>query len=247
MNCYFVFEGQTEPIVYKEWLKVLVPDLEEVDLLNEVVNNNYIQYNNAGLPKLYQVVYNAIRDINEAKSQFDYLIVVMDADQLTVEKRKEKLLEYLEESLNVESSLYKGLPNSCQLVVIVQKVSIETWFLGNTSFVPNHPSSSLLREYKAYFDVCKHDPELMAADFVSVDKSTLFGCSTKAQFHAKYFNEVFKERTRAGYRKSKPKEVTQPSYLNQLLKRQKETEHLVSFKIFLDFCAKLNKQLEGTE
>ncbi|MFK7796116.1 MAG: hypothetical protein AB8E82_01600 [Aureispira sp.] len=247
MNCYFVFEGQTEPIVYKEWLRILVPDLEEVDFPNQVVNNHYIQFSDMGLPQLYQVVQDAITDINEAENQFDYLVVVMDADQLTVERRRAKLLEYLEEQVNVESNLYKRLPSFCQLVIIVQQVTIETWFLGNTSFVPNHPSSSLLREYKAYFDVCNHDPELMAADFVSVDKSTLFGYSTRAQFHAKYFNEVFKERTRAGYRKSKPKEVTQPSYLNQLLKRQNDTEHLASFKTFLDFCTKLNKQVEGTE
>jgi hypothetical protein len=244
MNCYFVFEGQTEPIVYNEWLKLLVPDLEEVDFPNQVVHNQYVQFSDMGLPQLYQVVQDAIADINEAESQFDYLVVVMDADQLTVERRREKLLEYLEEHVNVESSLHRTLPSFCQLVIIVQKVCIETWFLGNPSFVPTHPKDSILRAYKAYFDVCVHDPELMAADFVAVDKSTLFGCSTRAQFHAKYFNEVLKERTRAGYRKSKPKEVTQSSYLNQLLKRQNETKHLASFKTFLDFCETLHAQMK---
>lgn len=247
MNCYFVFEGQTEPIVYKEWLKLLVPDLEEVDFPHQVVNNHYIQFSDMGLPQLYQVVQDAIADINESEARFDYLVVVMDADQLSVETRREKLLAYLKKEVNVESSLYRTLPNFCQLVIIVQQVCIETWFLGNSSFVPTHPKNDLLKKYKAYFDVCNHNPELMAADFVSIDKSTLFGCSTRAQFHAKYFNEVFKERTRkGGYSKSKPKEVIAASYLNRLIKRQQETAHLASFKTFLDFCATLNKQLANT-
>lgn len=243
MNCYFVFEGKTEPEVYQHWLKELVPNLKEVDFPNQVTTNNYVQFGDAGLPKIYEVVKNAIIEINELEEKFDYLVVVMDADQLTVGERKAKLYEYLEENLNTESSLYKNLPDSCQMVVLIQQVSIETWFLGNKTFVPTHPKSKLLKEYKEYFDVCQENPELMAADFVSINKSKLFGCSTRAQFHAKYFNEVFVERTRRSYSKSKPKEVIKASYLQQLQKRAQETQHLASFQTFLDFCQLLHSQL----
>lgn len=242
MNCYFVFEGQTEPEVYKNWLEILVPELKEVDFPNQVITNNYVQFGDAGLPKIYEMVKNAILEINELEGKFDYLVVVMDADQLTVEERKAKLHQYLEENLNKESSLYKSLPNSCKMIVLVQKVSIETWFLGNKNFVPTHPQSELLKTYKDYFDVCEQDPELMAADFISINKSKLFGCYTRAQFHAEYFQQVFKERTRKGYKKSNPKEVIEKSYLQQLQKRTQETNHLPSFQAFLGFCQTLKSK-----
>ena len=168
----------------------------------------------------------------------------MDADQLSVAARKQKLLDYMEVTLNVESSLYKKLPAHCELVILVQQVAIESWFLGNRRFVPTHPTTELLQEYKAYFDVCLQDPELMAADFRSVNRSKLFGYYTRAQFHASYFHEVFKERQQnRGYNKTKPKEVTEAYYLQELIHRVRETNHLATFQEFLRFCKLLNPAL----
>ncbi len=251
MNCYFVFEGQTEPVLYRSWLNILVPDLQEVDFATQVVENNYVQFSDAGLPKLYEVVCDAILDINQATARFDYLVVVMDADQLSVQRREEKLQEYIAEHLDIESSLYRNLPEHCELIIIVQKVCIETWFLANQNFVPNHPeatatpnySSDLLMQYKNYFDVGINDPELMAAEFTSVNKSKLFGCYTRAQFHAKYFNEVYRARTRRKYNKNDPTQVTEPHYLQALINRRQTTNHLATFGSFLDFCKVLNPTL----
>ena len=41
MNFYFVFEGKTEPIVYKKWLSVLLSQLTEVESYDSVNQNNY--------------------------------------------------------------------------------------------------------------------------------------------------------------------------------------------------------------
>ncbi|CAD5990273.1 hypothetical protein PCC9214_05756 [Planktothrix tepida] len=52
MNLYFVFEGKTEPIVYKKWLSVLLPDLTEVNSFDAVIQNNYYYESDMGVPNL---------------------------------------------------------------------------------------------------------------------------------------------------------------------------------------------------
>ena len=51
MNFYFVFEGKTEPIVYKKWLSLLLPQLTEVDSFDSVNHNNYYYESDIGVPR----------------------------------------------------------------------------------------------------------------------------------------------------------------------------------------------------
>ncbi|MGH1339385.1 MAG: hypothetical protein ACRBFS_24915 [Aureispira sp.] len=248
MNCYFVFEGKTEPEIYKAWLKILVEDLQEVDFLPQVTDNNYIYYDNTGYPNCYNIICNAIQDIHESAVIFDYLVVFLDTDQVSIEERQEELQKEVQQKLASREVDYKGLPESCELIIITQKVCIETWFLGNRKFFPTANQSPELTRYRQYFDVCANDPEELAQEFIAERGSNLFGCSTRALFHAKYLNAVFKDRTRnsriEGYGKAAPKEVIEPYYLQQLIKRTQETGHLSTFQTFLDFCQTLNPNLK---
>ena len=151
MNFYFVFEGKTEPIVYRKWFSVLLPLLTEVDSFDEIVENNYYYESDMGIPDCYNVVANAVQEINEVPN-YDYLVLFVDADRFTIEERREESFRFIEERLNDAEKDYdfKKLPDNCQLVVIVQKVCIETWFLGNRTFFVRNPQSDRLKEYVKY-------------------------------------------------------------------------------------------------
>lgn len=252
MNFYFVFEGKTEHIVYREWFKVLLPELTEVDFFDEVDNNNYYYESDMGIPDCYNVVANAVQEINE-HPRYDYLILFVDADRYSVAERKAESLQFIEERLNDidKDYTFKKLPENCKLVVIVQKVCIETWFLGNRTFCPRQPENILLKSYIDYFDINKENPEDLAAEFIQNEEGTaqIFGYSTKALFHESYLKEVFKERLQGmGYKKSRPREVQKKTYLEQLIARiMDDNAHLLSFQEFITFCEQIQKELSNKQ
>ena len=249
MNFYFVFEGKTEPIVYKKWLSVLLPDLTEVDSFDAVNQNNYYYESDMGVPSCYRVAANAIQEINDFP-KYNYLVLFTDADRFTVAEKKAEADEQI--NLELQDKPFKTLPENCQLEIIVQKVCIETWFLGNRNFFVRHPQhNSLLKKYIEYFDVSKSNPEDLASEFVQDEENTqdIFGYKTKALFHEGYLREIFKERSSASnksfsYRKSKPMEVQEEYYLKQLIARiEANSDHLLSFQEFIKFCEKIKGQL----
>jgi len=249
MNFYFVFEGKTEPIVYKKWLSVLLPELTEVDSFDAVNQNNYYYVSDMGVPSCYRVAANAIQDIN-AFPKYNYLVLFTDADRFTVAEKKAEAYDQIK--LELKDKPFKTLPENCQLEIIVQKVCIETWFLGNRNFFVRHPQNNpTLTQYIEYFDVSKSNPEDLAGEFVQDEENTkdIFGYKTKALFHEGYLREIFKERSSASnksfsYRKSKPMEVQEEYYLKQLIARiEANSDHLLSFQEFIKFCEKIKGQL----
>lgn len=248
MNFYFVFEGKTEPIVYKKWLSVLLPDLTEVDSFDAVNQNNYYYESDMGVPSCYRVAANAIQEINDFP-KYSYLVLFTDADRFTVSEKKAEAYEQIKSEL--KDKPFKTLPKNCQLEIIVQKVCIETWFLGNRDFFVRHPQhNATLKQYIAYFDVSKSNPEDLASGFVQDEENTkdIFGYKTKALFHESYLREIFKERSSASnksfsYHKSKPMEVQEKYYLEQLIARMEaNSDHLLSFQEFIKFCLKIKGQ-----
>jgi hypothetical protein len=253
MNFYFVFEGKTEPIVYKSWLSVLLPHLTEVDGFDKVRQNNYHYESDMGVPDCYNVVANAVQEINE-HPQYDYLVLIIDADRSTVEEKIEEAYAKINEKLLDKSKkhTYKSLPHNCKLEIIVQKVCIETWFLGNQKFFVRHPQNELLKQYVDYFDVSINNPEDLANEFIQEKGHYIFGYSTKALFHEGYLREIFKEHNlhrtsrttppseHLSYNKRRPIEVHKPHYLEQLqLRVDKKPYQLLSFQNLLNFCQKI--------
>lgn len=240
MNFYFVFEGKTEAIVYKKWLSVLLPHLTEVDSFDAVSHNNYYYESDMGVPDCYRVAANAIQEINEVP-KYDYLVLFTDADRMTVSDKKAEADEKIK--LNLQNKPFQTLPENCQLEIIVQKVCIETWFLGNRNFFVRNPQNNeLLKQYIKYFDVSQNDPENLASEFIQDEENSneIFGYKTKALFHEGYLREIFKERN-LSYSKSRPREVQEKFYLEQLLTRIKTNpDHLDSFQEFIEFCSKID-------
>lgn len=245
MNVYFVFEGKTEPIVYRSWLSHLIPGLQEVDSFRKVTTNHYYYESDMGVPDCFNVVCNAIQEIN-LHPVYDLLVLVIDSDRMLVPERRSSAFQAIQDRLKESKFQFKGLPANCKLEILVQRVCLETWFLGNRKFFVRNPQSPSLLQYIKYYDVSMDDPEELGAKHRHLESPSkfIFGYPTIALFHAGYLREMFKERLggHRTYLKARPKEVKEVSYLVELTKRcDEDTTHLKSFQEFITFCKTLEK------
>jgi hypothetical protein len=219
MNLYFIVEGRrTEKKVYPEWLNLLIPELNRVKWAFEATSNSYYLFNGNGFPALlHNHLSNSIKEVNEL-NKFNYLILVLDVDETTVEFRINEVNNFILEN--------KLKLTNCELVIIPQDKCIETWFLGNKTIYKSNPQSLVLRNYIKFYNVKDNDPELMPV---------FNGFNTHSQFHADYCTEFLRERN-IRYSKNNPNGVTDEVFLNRLIERTKETNHIKSFKNFIEFC-----------
>lgn len=218
MNAYIVVEGKsTEPIVYKEWLSYLAPSFQKVENAWEATERCYYLFSGGGIPSIYRHVANAIADINqinkEGKIHYDYLMVCIDEEDSTKEEILESIQRYMDE-LGV-------VVGDFEMHVFIQKVCIETWFLGNRRVIKHNPQSNEYIKYLGFYDVQNCDPQLME----NYDRKRF---STKAKFHLRYLKTVLEERNMR-YSKTHPGEVCREPFLNELIKRYQLTSHISTF------------------
>jgi len=141
--------------LYPAWLSFLLPEVKMANSFKSEENNCYYMFCGQGIPSTYNHVANAIKDINaRPELNYDYLIVCLDGENLGVEGRKQKLINYLNEK-QVE------LVSKCRLRIIVQNACVETWFLGNRKIVRSNPNGEYLKDYLQHYNVKIDDPELM--------------------------------------------------------------------------------------
>ena len=218
MNLYFLVEGRrSEFKVYPKWLEYLLPHLKRVQSFDAAEKDNYYLISGGGYPSIYHHLRNAIKEINSTK-KYDYLILCLDADESTAAERIQDINNYLENK-NLKIT-------NCGFKIIVQNRCLETWFLGNRVVYPRQPNSETFREYAKFYNVSVDDPELMGLykNFASI-----------SLFHYSYLKEMLAERG-IRYTKSIPRAVTDPPYIEQLIARVEETDHLKTLKDFFDFC-----------
>jgi hypothetical protein len=227
MNIYFLVEGRrTEKKLYPKWIEHLIPGLTKVDYHDQVKENNYYIVSGYGFPGVIREgLDNAIDKISEV-GKYNYLVICFDADESTVCQMEELVKNNLQEK-NVNLG-------DTKVQIIIQKRCIETWFLGNREiFDSSQIWNSLLRDYMDYYDVSRSDPELMGN----------FGMINHSTFHAEYLTKILNSKG-ISYTKKFPRGVIEKEYLKQLQQRvNDESEHLKSFQIFLDFCAKVNDSI----
>jgi hypothetical protein len=232
MNLYFLVEGRsTEKKVYPKFISHFIGEgLTRVSEFDEVDRNNYFLISGNGYPRiLSNVLKNSIQDINSI-NKYDYLIICIDADDNNFKQRQEEVNKYLKEF--EENEIIK-LIDSCELILIVQNRCIETWFLANEKIYKANPQSIQLKEYQDFYNVKVNDPESLP----------LFeGFDTHANFHFTYLRELLLERN-IRYSKNHPREVADPYYLEELTKRCEKTNHLGSFKRFIEFCEMVKEKL----
>lgn len=222
MNVYILVEGKrTEKKIYPKWLSILAPDLIKINYVEEALSNNYYLISGEGFPSLLHHLENAINEVNEL-NKYDYLVVCLDTEETSCEERNIEIKDYL--------SKRNIILKSAELVIIAQNPCFETWFLGNRKMFKRNPQNSTLCDYIKYYNIQTNDPELMSAYDAG---------NTKAQFHASYLREIFRERNIV-YTKKNPGDVGEDFFLRELINRNLETGHIPSFKVFLDFCRKIN-------
>lgn len=227
MNIYFLVEGRrTEKKVYPKWLGHLIPELDETNDAFSVDDNKFYVFNGNGYPSILDNhLKNAIDDVNNI-GNYQYLVMCIDADEVEVNFRIQEVETFIK---NEQISLNEDT----EFILIIQNRCIETWCLGNRRVYKRNPSEETLREYVEFYNVSTDDPELMGKieDF-----------ETHAQFHASYLKEMLSERN-IRYSKKNPNGVTSAAYLNELVERNSDTNHIITFRSFIDFCNKLKAEI----
>lgn len=224
MNAYIIVEGnRTETIVYPKWLEILAPAFKRVSSVSDILENNYYLFSGGGIPSIYNHIANASLDINDFNHnggpKIDYLIVCID----TEEESRDYILEQIHNTL-VQSGI---TALSFKLEVFEQKVSMESWFLGNRRIFKSNPQDQELRRYVSHYNVRDNDPELME----NIDNDEF---STNAQFHHSYLKKIFSEQ-HIKYSKAKPAEVCKEHYLQRIIERYNATQHIESFGRWYSF------------
>lgn len=224
MNFYIIVEGEkTEMSVYPAWLSLLAPAYTRIANFDDVNENNYYIFCGGGIPSIYTHVTNAVLDINEINSKggphYDYLLVCLDTEG----ENRDYIMQQIEKQLKSEGV---SLQNA-ELVVFEQKVCMETWFLGNQSVFKENPQNPEYLEFICYYNVGKDNPEAMG----NMDENRF---ATTARFHVRYLKRMLGERNMT-YSKNNTDDVQQSAYLQQLIKRYEETEHIASFGSWYEF------------
>ena len=209
--------------VYPAWLSLLAPAYTRIANFDDVNENNYYIFCGGGIPSIYTHVTNAVLDINEINSKggphYDYLLVCLDTEG----ESRDYIMQQIEKQLKSEGV---SLQNA-ELVVFEQKVCMETWFLGNQSVFKENPQNPEYLDFIRYYNVGKDNPEEMG----NMDENKF---ATTARFHIRYLKRMLGERNMT-YSKNNTDDVQQSAYLQQLIKRYEETEHIASFGSWYEF------------
>ena len=223
MNLYFLVEGKTEQKVYPRWISYLLPNISRVDSPDDVSANNYFLISGGGFPSLLDNHLKAsVADVNSVE-KYDFLIICLDSDNASPESRIQMVYDFIKE---------EKLILSCNLHVIVQKICMETWFMGNRTVYTRNPSQSF-KPFSQFYDASINDPELMG-------KPDDFG-ESHSIYHYEYLKNMLSEK-RIRYSKKNPRDVMQKYYLNELRKRTIDfPNQLSTLKEFIKFMDDIAK------
>lgn len=214
MNVYVVVEGKSEKSIYKSWIPLVNPNLVSVDLISDVVRDNFYVISGMGYPGYFDVIDDAISDVN-ALRVFDRLVISVDSHDMTRDEKYREIHQYVQ-----------GKRCLAEIKIIIQHFCFETWALGNRRVVRRNPTSRRLRQYKAFFNVRAHDPELLPA-YPLEDLN-------RSQFAVRYLRAALNERHKSiTYSKGTPKFVSYYRYFDQVKLRFEQTSHISSFELFL--------------
>jgi len=231
MNIYFLVEGRsTEKKVYPRFVEYFFEGkLTKVNQFDKVDENNFFLLSGNGYPRIFTgVLKNSILDIN-SNGKYDYLILCIDSDENSIEERQEELNNYLKQ-FKEEGVI---LTDKCKLELVVQNRCIETWFLGNKHVYKSNPSSNVLIEFQNFYNVRDNDPELMPA-FKDFDNH--------ANFHFAYLRKMLLERN-IRYTKNYPRDVSESHYLERLVERGENDNHINSFIHFYNLCKNIKEEI----
>lgn len=216
MNIYVVVEGnRTEREVYQYWIPYVNPNLKQIDNVADFDDNHFIIYGGGGYPNYFEIIENAIEDINTYRN-IQRLVIAIDSEEMSFEDKYAEVKQFVE-------------PQLCraEIRIVVQHFCFETWALGNRKIIGRSIRTEKLSEYTQYYNVTTDDPELLPA----YSKEGL----GRVRFALKYLNLALHEQYNSlSYSKRKPHALCNPAYFAQVKTRATMTDHIQSFHAFLD-------------
>tara|TARA_R110002126_G_scaffold69922_13_gene176348 strand:+ start:2479 stop:3174 length:696 start_codon:yes stop_codon:yes gene_type:complete len=231
MKLYFLVEGvSSEMSAYPVWIKSILPMLDRYQEYDDFVTSNKGFYiiSGYGYPSILNHIADASSNIVEMNN-VNHFFIILDADEDSVEVREQEVLKTIFEC---------DLPTNTEVHVIVQNRCFETILLANRKVIPRQAKSEPLIAYKRYYDVINDDPEMMG----QYDDERF----THSQFHAEYAFKALREK-RISYSKSNPQSICNEVYINEIIKRTRESEHIKSFKIFIDKLKYIKSTMDELE
>ncbi|HHE65731.1 MAG TPA: hypothetical protein ENL09_06890 [Bacteroidetes bacterium] len=215
MNFYVVVEGISEKPIYKHWIPLVNPELSSVDSISDIDEDNFFIVSGGGYPNYFNIIENAIQDV-ENNPSIDRLIIGVDSEDFTKDEKERELIKFVE-SHKTKSIDYK---------IIVQHFCVETWALGNVAIVRRNPHNSELRDFLKIHNVKDSDPENLPANPMLK--------LNRAQFAELYLRKLLNEKHRSlTYNKRNPRPLLHVSYFTRLQDRVESTGHISSFNDFL--------------
>ena len=225
MKLYILVEGEcTELQLYPAWIKLLAPQLPQLHTIEEYENadRGFYIVSGFGYPSMLNHIENSILDIQQFGG--DYFIAILDAEEDTVQKKKDEINESLSNC---------DIPENIYTHIIVQNRCVESMLLGNPTKIPRVNLTEQFDKYFAYYDVIQDDPELMG-NYIEGDNH--------AQFHLKYLKQAFKIK-KIRYSKSNCRDVIHPEFLNGIAERARAKNDMKSLQEFLDLMDSITQRM----
>lgn len=226
MNYYFLLEDEKSFLkVLPKWLTYMNFGCSRVADILEVTQNNYILQSGQGVTQLVtKVLFDTIDTILLNPGKIDKLVIILDAEELDVDARKQQVREQIHQSYISEQLDF-------EIVILVCNRCFETWLLGCCGLYPMEgqiDQKSDFYPYYQYYNIENSDPEKM----LPPENST----ETIAKYHFHYLHELLRYK-KIRYSKSKPSNIATEEYFNGIVKRIDTTEHIKSFKFFYEFIS----------
>lgn len=223
MNFYFLLEDE------KSFLKVLPKWLEYIDFgykrvadIQEIQENNYILQSGQGVTQLVtKALFDTIDTIILNSGKIDKLVVILDAEEMEVDKRKQEVIDKI-------NNHYNNRKMEFDIIILVCNRCFETWLLGCKGLYPKETveRDSFFYPYYNHYNIEECNPEAMLAPEM-VDETT-------AKYHFHYLHELLRYK-KIRYSKSNPKNIATSEYFNGIVERINSTKDLQTFKEFYDF------------
>lgn len=225
MNFYFLLEDEKSFLkVLPLWLEYMNFDCRRVADIQEVQENNYVLQSGQGVTQLVtKVLFDTIDTILLNPGKIDKLVIILDAEDLEIEDRKQLVNEQISKHYEVEKINF-------DIMILVCNRCFETWLLGCRGLYPIEEvdKTSDFYQYYMHYNIEANDPEGMIPPEGNEE--------TIAKYHFHYLHELLRYK-RIRYSKNKPQNVATEEYFKGIVERIAITEHLKSFKIFYDFVS----------
>lgn len=158
MNFYFLLEDEKSFLkVLPLWLEYMNFDCRRVADIQEVQENNYVLQSGQGVTQLVtKVLFDTIDTILLNPDKIDKLVIILDAEELEAEDRKQLVNEQINKHYEREKINF-------DIVILVCNRCFETWLLGCRGLYPIEgvDKTSDFYQYYKHYNIEASDPEGM--------------------------------------------------------------------------------------